>query len=109
MTTIKLKRPYRREKPDARRADVLEAALRMARNVGAQGLVRDRIAEEAGVCSSLLHRYFGSMDNMRDIIIREAFDRNDVDILYRSLSIEDFKRLNNNPALTDKLCAFLRS
>lgn len=101
------KLPIRRELPAVRRAEVLEAALRLARRVGAQGLIRDRIAEEAGISSSLLHRYFGSMDLMREIIIQIAFQRADVDVLYKSLSIVDFKKLNTNPALAKQLCEFI--
>lgn len=105
--TDKLKLPIRRELPAVRRAEVIEAALRLARRVGAQGLVRDRIAEEAGISSSLLHRYFGGMDLMRETIIQTAFQRCDVDVLYKSLSIDDFKKLNNNPALAKQLCEFI--
>ena len=105
---IKLKPPIRREIAAQKRDQVIEAALRIARRHGAQGLVRDRIAEEAGIASSLLHRYFGGMDVLREMVIQIAFDRLDTDVLYKSLSIEDFKRLNKNPALTDQLCAYLR-
>jgi AcrR family transcriptional regulator len=103
----KLKLPIRRELPAVRRAEIIEAALRIAGRVGAQGLVRDRVAEEAGISSSLLHRYFGSMDLMREIIIQTAFQRGDTDVLYKSLSIEDFKKLNSNPKLAKQLCEFI--
>jgi AcrR family transcriptional regulator len=107
MTETKLKPPIRRELPAVRRAEVIEAALRLAARVGAQGLVRDKIAEEAGISSSLLHRYFGSMDLMREIIIKTAFEREDTNVLYKSLSIEDFKKLNNNSKLAKQLCEFV--
>ena len=107
MTAIKLKPPIRRELPAVRRAEVIEAALRLASRVGAQGLVRDRIAEEAGISSSLLHRYFGSMDLLREIIIQTAFQREITDVLYKSLSVEDFKKLNKSESLAKKLCEFI--
>lgn len=103
----KLKLPLRREQPSVRRAEVIEAALKLARKVGAQGLVRDKIAEEAGICSSLLHRYFSSMDSVREIVIRTAFEREDTEVLYKSLSIEDFKRLNKSPELAKQAGSFL--
>ena len=106
---IRLKPLIRREQPAARRAEVLEAGLRIAAKLGVQGLVRDRIAEEAGMSSSLLHRHCGGMDLLRETIIAEAFKRGLTDVLYKSLSIEDFKKLNTNPALTEKLCTFLKS
>lgn len=107
MTTIKLKPPIRRELPAIRRAEAIDAALRVAARVGAQGLVRDRVAEEAGISSSLLHRYFGSMDLMREIVIETAFKRRNTDVLYKSISIDDFKRLNTDPVLTKQLCDYL--
>lgn len=109
MTCIKLKPPVQRRQPAIRRAEVIEAALRKAALVGAQGLIRDRIAEEAGICGTLLHRYFGSMDVLRDIVIQEAFKRRLTDVLYKSLSIEDFKKLNTDKILTEQLCQFLKS
>ncbi len=109
MQDTKLKLPIRREQPAVRRAEIIEAALRLAARVGAQGLIRDRIAEEAGVCSSLLHRHCGSMDSLREIIIAEAFKREDTEVLYKSLSVEDFRKLNTNPRLTEKLCQYMRA
>jgi AcrR family transcriptional regulator len=109
MTKAKLNSPlaYRRELPAVRRAEVIDAALRIAARVGAQGLVRDKIAEEAGMSSSLLHRYFGSMDLLRDIVIQTAFQRGLTDVLYKSLSVEDFKRLNTNAALAKQTAKFI--
>lgn len=104
---LKLKLPIRRELPAVRRAEIIEAALRLARRVGAQGLVRDRIAEEAGISSSLLHRHFGSMDLMREVIIQTAFQRSEVDVLYKSLSIADFKKLNTSSELAKQLCEYI--
>jgi AcrR family transcriptional regulator len=108
-TQTKLKPPIRREKPAFRREQILEAALRRAALVGAQGLTRDQIAEEVGLCTALLSRYFGCMDLLRDLVIETAFKRLNTSVLYKSLSIEDFKRLNTNPALTEQLCRYLRS
>lgn len=109
MTKLNLRPPLRREKPEARNAMIIEAALRVAARDGAQGLIRDNIAEEAGISSSLLHRYYGSMDILRETVITAAFKTENTDVLYKSLSIEDFKRLNDNPALTEKLCQYLRN
>jgi AcrR family transcriptional regulator len=102
-----LKPPIRRTLPATRRKEAIEAALRIAAKEGAQGLTRDRIAEEAGMSSSLLHRHFGSMDLLREIIIETAFKRGLTKVLYKSLSIEDFKKLNTDSALAKGLCDFI--
>ena len=107
MTQLKLKLPKRREMPAIRRAQIIEAALRLARSVGSQGLIRDRIAEEAKLSSALIHKHCGGMDYLREVVIRTAFERADVDVLYKSLSIEDFKKLNTNPVLAKQLCEYI--
>ncbi len=104
----KLRRTIVRKDPLIRYGEVIEAALRVAARVGAQGLVRDAIAEEAGMSSSLLHRYFGCMDRLREIVIQAAFDRSDTAVIYKSVCIEDFKRLNTNPQLAKDLAEFIR-
>lgn len=109
MSKTKLTMPLqrRREQPEIRRNEIIDAALRIAGRIGAQGLKRNVVAEEAGVSSTLLHKYFAGMDLMREIVIETAFKRRDTDVLYKSLSIEDFKRLNRDPDLVKHLCNFL--
>ncbi len=104
----KLRPPLRRERPSIRYTQVIDAALRVAAVEGAHGLVRDRIAEEAGISSSLLHRYFGSMDLLREKVIEVAFQRADTAVLYKSLSIEDFKKLNSSATLAEDLCRYIK-
>jgi DNA-binding transcriptional regulator YbjK len=103
MSNIKLKPIIRRELPDVRRAEAIDAALRLARVSGAQGLVRDRIAAEAGQSGPLISKYFGPMDLVREKVIERAFELGDTQVLFKSLSIEDFKKLNTNPALAKEL------
>jgi len=98
----------RRRLPVAERhAEIIDAALRVAERVGAQGLIRDNMAQEAGVSNPLLHRYFGSMDLLRELVIQKAFERKNVKVLFKSLSIEDFKKLNTDPDLAKQLCEYI--
>jgi len=109
MSYVKPSLPMHRELPMQRRAEVIDAALRVAARVGSQGLIRDLIAKEAGLSSSLLHRYYGSMDLLRETVILAAFERKNVEVLYKSLSIENFKKMNKCPELTEAICTYLRS
>lgn len=53
-------RKRRREDPEARRAQILDAARRTFGASGFQGTTVDRIASEAGVSVGLLYRFFPS-------------------------------------------------
>ena len=53
-------RKRRREDPEARRAQILDAARRTLGASGFQGTTVDRIASEAGVSVGLLYRFFPS-------------------------------------------------
>lgn len=58
--------------PDVRSEQILEAAVKLANRAGFRKLTRDRIAKAAGVSDGLVSIYFGSMDNMRDEVMKVA-------------------------------------
>ena len=61
----------KRMTPDARRAAIVDAAVRVAVSKGlASTTVRD-VATEMGTSSGLIHHYFASMDD----VLAAAFDR----------------------------------
>ena len=86
---------------------LLESALISAAEYGVQGLVRDKIALQAGIASSLIYKYYGDMTALRETVIKTAFDRGNIAVLYKSLTIEDFKKRNTNQTLAKQLCEYL--
>lgn len=90
-----------------KRLAIIEAALITSARLGVQGLVRDKIASEAGIASSLIYKYFGDMTALRETIIQAAFDRGNLAVLYKSLTIEDFKKRNTNQTLAKQLGEYL--
>jgi AcrR family transcriptional regulator len=58
--------------PDVRSGQILDAAVKLARRVGWRKLTRDNIAKAANVSTGLVSNYFGSMDNMRDEVMKVA-------------------------------------
>src|SRR5690349_10145468 len=59
----------RRESPDVRKAQILEAAERCFRKYGLQGSTVDRIASKAGVSVGLLYRFFPSKAAIVEAIV----------------------------------------
>lgn len=90
-----------------KRLAIIESALITSSIYGVQGLVRDKIASEAGIASSLIYKYFGDMTALRETIIQTAFDRGNLAVLYKSLSIEDFKKRNKSLTLAQQLSEYL--
>lgn len=95
------------EKARLKKLHIIEAALITSARLGVQGLVRDKIAAEADIASSLIYKYFGDMTALRETIIQAAFDRGNIAVLYKSLTIEDFKKRNTNQTLAKQLCEYL--
>lgn len=51
---------------------ILTVALRLAKEEGYDNLLRDRIAQEAGVATGTLNLYFGTMIQLKRALIRRA-------------------------------------
>lgn len=58
--------------PDVRSGQILAAAVKLAKAKGFAALTRDSIAEEAQVSTGLVSNYFGSMDDMRNEVMKVA-------------------------------------
>lgn len=58
--------------PDVRSGQILAAAVKLAKTKGFTALTRDGIADEAKVSTGLVSNYFGSMDAMRNEVMRVA-------------------------------------
>jgi TetR/AcrR family transcriptional repressor of bet genes len=63
---------YRRAQPDARRAMLIDAALRCLAREGIQGFTIDRISGEAGVSRGLINHYFTGKDGLLVEVYRGA-------------------------------------
>jgi len=59
-----------RKAPDARRQEILDAAVRLATTTSLDAITIRAVADEAGVAPGLVHHYFAS----REELIADAFD-----------------------------------
>ncbi len=92
----------RREDPQVRRGQILEAAERCFRARGFQASTVDQIAAEAGVSVGLLYRFFDSKSSIIEAIILDAMEAQlaQATIAIENASGEPFETLR---AMTSRL------
>lgn len=61
-----------RMNPDVRREAILQAAMKEAEKVGFDKVRRPALAKRAGCSESLVAHYFGTVQQLQRIIMREA-------------------------------------
>ena len=61
-----------RMQPDKRTAESLAAAVKLAKRNGFAKLTRDGVAEAAKVSTGLVSTHFGSVEKLRDEVMRAA-------------------------------------
>jgi AcrR family transcriptional regulator len=64
-----------RMKPEARRDQILIAALQIANTQGYNALTRDGVAEVAGVATGQVNHIFNTMTQLRRAVMRAAVHR----------------------------------
>src|SRR4030095_941147 len=94
-------RKRRREDPEARRAQILDAARRTLGASGFQGTTVDRIASEAGVSVGLLYRFFPS----KSAIVRAIMVEDVQAPLHQIAGV--LKKASTQPAILPHLIAEL--
>lgn len=72
-------------KGDKRRAQLLDAAMRLAEETDYKLITRAAIASFCGVTESLVSFHLGDMDTLRDTILREAIRLEKLSIVARGL------------------------
>lgn len=70
-------------------AQILKAALELAKRRGYNCITRDEIAERAGVPSSLIAYHCGTMDNLRRDLMREAIRTECLPVIAQGLAVRD--------------------
>lgn len=64
---------------------ILNTAYDMAIRDGFYNITRDGVAAEAGVAMGSVNHHYGTMDTLRDEVIRRAVDENQLGILAQAL------------------------
>lgn len=89
MTDKKPRKPHTRKTPDARHAEMLDAALRLAEQSSYRELTREKIAAVVDCSPALVSLYFGRMDTLRDEVMRAAVERDVPAVIAQGLAARD--------------------
>ena len=90
------------------RTDVLRAAiLTVATTHGYDKITRKQIAEYAGVSRALVTWYFGSMREIRDMIVTYAIDNSILEVIAYGIVIRDTRILRAPKTLKEKALRIL--
>lgn len=75
---------------EQRKEQILTAALGMTRTHGYRGVTRDAVAQKAGVSAGMVNRYFGTMADLMEQVMREAVEQRLLPVVAQGLA-------HNNP------------
>lgn len=78
-----------RLKPEARKTDILEAAVLLARETGYTNVTREQIAERVGVSGPAIQYHFGNMAQLRRDLMRRAVKAGDLAVIAQGLAAAD--------------------
>lgn len=78
-----------RLKPEARKEDILAAALPLAEQLGYANLTRDQIAGAAKISGPTLHYHFGTMAAFRRDLMRYAVKHENLRVIGQGLTAGD--------------------
>jgi AcrR family transcriptional regulator len=77
-----------------RKARILEVALKLAEKEGYQNIRRNKIAELAGVCYTLINWHFKSISNLKNTVMKEAVERQILPIIAQGLLLKNPEAMN---------------
>lgn len=75
----------KRLQPEARRAQILAAAVTIAADKGFDAIKRDRVGRAAGVNGASLYHYFSSIDALRREVVRVAIESENLKAIGRAV------------------------
>lgn len=85
--------------PADRKAELLNAAVHVARRDGYHSITREAVAEHAACSPGLVNKYFGTMLKLRRAVMSAAIARNDLVLIAQGLAAGDHKAQAAPPLL----------
>lgn len=97
-----------RKAPDDRKADIMQAALRVAARPGGWSrLTRGAVAVEADCADALISKYYGTMPQFRRAIMRRAILVENLPIIAQGLAAHDSQARKADSELKQTALAWL--
>lgn len=91
-----------------RKEQILEAAMRLARNDGYQNVLRHNVAYAAQCSTGLVNKYYGTMTQLKRAMVREAINSRDLVILSQAIVARDPNADKASPELRQEALESLR-
>lgn len=95
-------------KPNDRRAQILEIALKLAAMNGYQQVTRDAVGQAIGIAPSLISHLFGTMPDFRRDIMRAAVRGRNLAVVAQGLAANDPHARKAPQDLIDQALASLK-
>lgn len=93
------------DKVENRNRTVLEAGVSLATAHGMQAVTRPRVAAESGLALGTVSNAFGSMDGLRDAVMRAAVEREILPVVAQGLAERYPAAMNAEPDLKTRALA----
>ena len=97
----------KRQNPEARKDQILVAAVELAKEVGYNVMTRDAIAIKAGVSMGLVTHYFETMTQLRRLVMRYARNNDIAEIVAQGIANQDEHARKAPPELKAKAIELL--
>lgn len=68
---------------------ILQTAYKMAQRDGFASLTRDGVAAEAGVAMGSVNHHYGTMQSLRDAVMRQAVESEELDLIAQGIALGD--------------------
>ena len=75
--------------PEARKQEILDAAVALAAKEGYRVISRGQIADAAGCAASLVSHYLGDVPAIRKAIMQEAIRVENIEIILQGIVVQD--------------------
>jgi AcrR family transcriptional regulator len=96
-----------RLEPKTREAQLILAAINLAKRIGYAKLTRDAIALEAGVATGLVSYHLGAMPQIRSAVMRRAIKDQIVEIVAQGIAQGDDQAKKAPPELRSRAAQFM--
>ena len=97
-----------RLKPEARKEDILAAALPLAAEHGYRNITRNQIAEAAKVSGPTLNYHFGTMAQLQRDLMRHAIARENLRVIAQGISAGDSQAAKVDSELRSRALDYLK-
>ena len=95
--------------PLVRKQKILDAAIQLSISSGYRNITRKDVALASDSAQGLVGRYFKTIANLRQEVLKEAVQREIIPILVENLSAREFDRIQLSTELKQKVINYLNT